>query len=127
MKRVLLQSILHKHQTYETVGNYETAHGFSLISVSDMGNTQYEQLVAVHELIEMILTQARGISEQHITDFDKAFEMIRQPGNTDEPGDDPRAPYQKEHQFATKIERLLAAELGIDWDTYEQTVMGLHQ
>jgi hypothetical protein len=39
-----------------------------------------------------------------------------------EPGDDPRAPYHKQHVFAENIERLLAAELGVDWSAYDKEV-----
>jgi hypothetical protein len=39
-----------------------------------------------------------------------------------EPGDHPDAPYKREHCFATGIERLLAAELGVDWTAYEHTL-----
>ena len=31
-----------------------------------------------------------------------------------EPGDDPRAPYRREHRFAMLMEMLMAHELGID-------------
>jgi hypothetical protein len=41
-----------------------------------------------------------------------------------EPGDDPRAPYYREHQFASGMERLMAAELGIDWQQYMGLVEG---
>jgi hypothetical protein len=43
----------------------------------------------------------------------------------DEPGDDPRAPYYKEHFFATNIERMIAHEMGIDWNEYSQKVESL--
>jgi hypothetical protein len=38
----------------------------------------------------------------------------------EEPGDSSEAPYHKEHVFATKIERMIADELGVDWDVYEK-------
>lgn len=42
-----------------------------------------------------------------------------------EPGDDARAPYQREQFFATNLERLLAAELGVEWFAYDRLVEGL--
>ena len=42
-----------------------------------------------------------------------------------EAGFDPRAPYVKEHAFATDIEKQLAKELGATWDTYDTEVKAL--
>jgi hypothetical protein len=36
-----------------------------------------------------------------------------------EPGDDRSAPYYKQHQIATRMERQMAYEMGIDWNEYE--------
>jgi len=47
-----------------------------------------------------------------------AYERNRREGDLGEPGDDPRAPYYREHQFASGMERLMAAELGVDWQQY---------
>lgn len=127
MKRVLLQSVQHASQRYETVGDYTEAHGFCLITVSDMANEQYEQLVAVHELIEWILVKARQIPLHRIDEFDKTFETNRDPGDESEPGWDPAAPYHREHVFAEKLERLLAEELGVNWEDYNVAVLGLSQ
>lgn len=92
------------------------------IRVSDMGNEDYESLVALHELVEVLLCQKRGITTEEVDAFDKAFEAARPDGNNDEPGDDPKAPYKKEHFFATNIEKLMSAELGVDWTAYEAAI-----
>ena len=42
-----------------------------------------------------------------------------------EPGNDPRAPYRNEHDFATTIEMLVAQKLGVKWSDYEKTVLAL--
>jgi hypothetical protein len=42
-----------------------------------------------------------------------------------EPGDDRHCPIRKEHFFATSLERLLCAELDIDWFEYEKQIEGL--
>ncbi len=60
----------------------------------------------------MLLCMERGISFKAIDRFDMQFK------GEGEPGDDPRAPYYRQHQVASGIERLLAAELGVDWVTY---------
>jgi hypothetical protein len=125
MKKIMMLTVPHKHQRYATVGDYQDAHGLTFFTISEMGNPLYEQLVAVHELVEKILCDARGITNESIDQFDIAFEAKRAEGNEDEPGHDPMAPYHKEHVFAEKVERLLAAELGVDWDDYDRIVTEL--
>lgn len=95
------------------------------IHVSDMGNEDYALLVAIHELIEAHLCTKRGISEESVTDFDLEYEGRRREGDNSEPGDDSRAPYHREHVFATIIERAVAAELEVDWEEYEKAIYAL--
>lgn len=109
-----LRTIEHNLQRYDTVGDWRTWPKLTDVSVSSMSDRRYELLVAVHELIEAELCRHRGITEQAVTQFD-----IDYAGDLDEPGADPRAPYHREHMFAMKVERLLADELGVDWDAYE--------
>lgn len=99
-------------------------HDIMRFKVSEM-NADYEFLVLMHEMVEWYLTQKRGITEHDITAFDIEFERERAQGNVDEPGDHPEAPYRREHRFAENIERLIAAELGVDWAIYNKTVEGL--
>ena len=90
-----------------------------------MSDWRYELLIQLHELVEATLCKHRGITDQKVTEFDEQFEKERSEGlhsETDEDGDDPRAPYRKEHFFATNIERLMAAELDVDWKDYEKEI-----
>ena len=125
--RINIETIPHENQRYPTVGDYwEDGDQVEQVRVSELPDWRYEALVAVHELIELILSKHRGIAEEAISEFDIAFEQSREHGQVlGEPGDDPRAPYRKEHFFATNLERLLAAELGVDWFAYERLVDGL--
>jgi hypothetical protein len=125
--RINIETIPHDEQRYPTVGDYwQDGDHSQQVRVSHMPDWRYEALVAVHELIEMILVKHRGISEQAITEFDVKFEKAREAAQVlGEPGDDPRSPYRSEHFFATNVERLLAAELGVDWFAYELLVEGL--
>jgi hypothetical protein len=121
-----IQCIPHHSQRYPTVGDYWQQDGVDQIRVSELPDWRYEALVAVHEMVEMVLTKHRSISEEKISDFDVAFEQDREMGRVlGEPGDDPRAPYRREHFFATNLERLLAAELDVDWRAYETLVDSL--
>jgi len=124
--KIVIKTIPHDQHRYETVGDYYTdCDGTKNIVVSDMGNEDYALLVALHELIEQTLTEKRGIKEEDITAFDEEYEKNRKEGDESEPGDDVNAPYKKEHFFSTNVERLMAAELGVDWKEYDKTVMSL--
>lgn len=150
-KKFLLQTIPHKLQRYETVGDWQPGNP-AKITVSQMGNDDYEALVMLHEFVEFLLCQKRGITDKEVTVFDIAFEKARAAEirhimksyrrrgsygrtvtrqaqidriNNMEPGDDSQAPYYKEHQFATAMEKALCHELGIDWHKYDKTVMSL--
>ena len=85
------------------------------IRVSELRNWKYEVLVATHELEEALLCEIRGIKEVDIAKFDSECQ-------DDEPGLNEKAPYHKEHLFATKIERQTAKELGVDWEEYDKEI-----
>jgi len=74
-------------------------------------------------MIEAYLAIHAGVSPAAVDRFDKAYEAKRKRGDDSEPGDDPKAPYYRQHQIATGIERLLAVELGVDWSTYDREVI----
>lgn len=127
---IYIKTIAHEKQRYPTVGDWfferEGPDNIKLVVlVSDMNNPWYEYLVAQHEQLEAMLCLKRGILEKDVNAFDIAFEEKRTEGNVEEPGDDPAAPYYKEHQYSTLIERGLALELEIDWRIYDQTVSAL--
>lgn len=118
--------IKHSQQRYPTVGDWMwDKRGNLAITSSDMGNWKYNYLVKFHELVEVMLCRDRGITQDEVDDFDKEYEARREEGDTSEPGDSKLAPYYKEHQFATKLERLMAKELGVDWREYDKAVSSL--
>ena len=122
--KIQIETIPHDAQRYPTVGDYwEDADGTEQVRVSKMIDWRYEMLVAVHELVEWALTRHRGIPEEEISAFDIEYEHLRErEAVKGEPGDNPKSPYRREHFFATNLERLLAAELGVDWMEYDQYV-----
>jgi len=128
---IYIDTIPHANHRYPTVGDYFDVQTPSMkvpvrnIRVSEMGNTDYEFLVAIHEAVEQHLCSKRGISEESITAFDIQFENNRAADNVDEPGNSLDAPYHKEHIFATWIERLIANELEVNWDDYDTAVNSL--
>jgi len=116
-QQFIIQTIPHHWQEYSTIGNYATTDdGITVIFVSDMGSPDYEFLVALHELIEVKLTQKHGVAEEDITAFDK------QHLDTNEPGYLKEAPYHKEHMAAETIERIVATLLGVEWNDYEEAI-----
>jgi hypothetical protein len=125
--KISITDIPHRHQRYETVGDWVRIGDTDVVLVSTMANKDYEFLVALHELVEMYLCNKRKISEKSVTAFDRKFEARRKKGNLDEPGDNKKAPYYREHQAATLVEGLVAAELGIDWRRYTKAVNSLYK
>src|SRR5207237_6352309 len=84
------------------------------VRISKSKNWRYEALVLIHELTEMFLCIDRGVSFKAIDRFDMRFEGKGEPGN------DPKAPYYSQHRFATRVERLLAKELQVNWRAYRR-------
>ena len=122
---VCIKVIPHKEHRYETVGDWWFEGGNLFIRISEMGNWRYEMCVTIHELVEVLLCKHCKISTSRVDKFDIAFEKARKPGNTDEPGDDARAPYRVQHGIATGVERIVAALLGVDWNKYESKINSL--
>jgi hypothetical protein len=102
-------------QRYDTLGDwYYDKHGDLVIAVTNDSphnpTEESQMLVAVHELVEVLLCRKHRISQKMVDDFDFNFE-----GPEDcEPGDDPAAPYRREHRFAMIVEHMLAHELKIE-------------
>lgn len=119
------KTIPHSEQRYPTVGDWSLTTNGIEVNISSMSKSDYEFLVALHEVIEAYLCQKRGISEQTVTDFDVAFEKKRKEYDFREPGNTRKAPYKKEHRFASRIERLVGKELGVDWNDYSKEVNSL--
>lgn len=124
--KITIETIPHDQHRYPTVGDwYFNDNGDLTIKVSQLSDWRRECLVAVHELVEVLICKQDGVSQESVDKFDKDFEAHRHPDNEDEPGDEPTAPYVKQHCIATGIERLLAANLGVNWKEYEQELNDL--
>ncbi len=124
-RNVSIRVIPHKQHRYETVGDWQDTADGLMVTVSAMSDWRYEVLVGIHETVEAMLCKQRGIKEEDVTAFDVAYEARRPKGDESEPGDDPAAPYHREHVFATKIEKMFAEELGVDWEKYNAEVEAL--
>lgn len=131
-----IRTIPHDEQRYPTVGDwyFDTIHltdasdaiRILKIRVSDMGNPKFEFLVALHELVEVTLCEAAGITAEEVDKFDIEYEAQRDPEDEDsEPGDSPAAPYRIPHAIATGVERIVAALIGVDWIEYGNAIAKL--
>ncbi len=119
--KIVIETIPHETHRYPTCGDWwYDPDGTLQIRVSNLSDPRYEALIAVHELVEVLICKHEGIETETVDKFDKEFEAKREPDNFDEPGDEPTAPYVKQHCIATGVERILAAELGVSWKTYEE-------
>ena len=125
MTKITIEVIPHSQQRYETAGDWQWDGENLSIKVSDMGDWRYNAAVAVHELVEVLLCKNDGVAQEAVDKFDIEFEKNRTAGDMSEPGDDPTAPYHRQHCFATSVERMLIAALGIPWKQYDDAVNAL--
>jgi hypothetical protein len=124
--KIIIETIPHSEQRYPTVGDWTFINEDNIsIRISNMNNWKYEFLVAFHELIEVMLCKDRNIDQKVVDNFDIEYEANRMENDFSEPGDSPSAPYNKEHAFATKMERKMAKELNVDWREYDAKVSSL--
>lgn len=122
--KIVIESIPHNTHRYNTIGDYwEDSNGVLQVRVSALGDERKEVLIAIHEVIEFFLCRARNIKEPDILAWDKAV-PDSSPYASD-PGHDPSAPYHREHVFAECVERLVAFELGVNWQEYEKAIDAL--
>jgi hypothetical protein len=117
--KIEIQTIPHKEQVYETVGDYRLKDDTLMIYVSDLSNWKEEILIAIHKLIEYAMVLDIGIPLKEIDKFDMEFK------GEGEPGDDENSPYYIEHQRATIVEKLMADWLGVDWKKYDEHIAKL--
>jgi hypothetical protein len=123
--RYLFEVIPSHKQRYETHGDWIPGEPVRLVS-SKLDNDNYEFLLLFHELIEYELCKKRKITDREVVAFDRKFEMERRRGKhpvNAEPGNSRRAPYRKEHKFALRLERLMARQLGVDWQKYNDALI----
>ena len=103
----------HKEQRYNTAGDYLTQDGIDIYLISKLPQGwKAEFAVLVHEMVEYNLCKEAGIKELTITKFDL------ESGHPD-PGTLKEAPYFEQHRIATKIEKYIIKQLGLDWKQYD--------
>lgn len=113
-KKIKIEIVPLKKQRYETLGDYFEKDGILHFKITDTGNTFFNKLILIHELIEQTLTEAKGIKESQILRHDLEFEKLIKDGKVEadaEPGEHKNSPYRKEHVLAETVERLMLNHL----------------
>jgi hypothetical protein len=140
--KLTIETIDHQDQRYPTAGDWELGgtpeNPEITVKVSDLGDWRKEFLIGIHEAIETVLCIKDGVKDEDVCAFDEAFEEARKTASNGrfifrglgypedyEPGDAVGAPYQNQHNFATAVERMVCAALGMTWHEYEDAVLGL--
>jgi hypothetical protein len=121
-KKIEINFLEPKAMRYITLGDYYDKDDIYRIDIVKQIDDRYNLLILFHEIVEAILCEYRGIKEKDIMNFDLEWNKRLLKGEIleDEPGNQPGAPYYKEHRTAENFERLLAMELGCDWSKYEK-------
>lgn len=123
-----MEVIPHEQHRYCTAGDYWIDNERTLqIRSSALPDNRQSLLILLHEMVEVLQTEQKEISEPEIKAFDEKFEAARAPGNEDEPGDDDAAPYVFQHAIATSVERMMCALLGCSWKEYEKKCVNLFE
>jgi hypothetical protein len=99
-------------------------NGDLTVSITKMSDWRREVALGFHEAAEAVLCLHNGVTQKMVDDFDVPFERDH-PNSKIEAGDQSDAPYKREHSLATAIERILAAEFGIDWADYDRELEAL--
>jgi len=120
-KDINIKFIDGKEQRYITCGDYWETDNSIEIRITKQDNPECNLLIMLHEMIEYILCEKRGIKEADIMKFDLAWEDLPEP-KEDEPGNCKWAPYYVEHRIAENYERQLASHMNIDWINYENNL-----
>lgn len=132
--KIIIESIPHKQHRYPTCGDwfYDEQEPGTLeptlrIRVSKELSVKSQELVVLHELAEVMMCNAMGITQQQVDEFDMKFEAERKDGDESEPGDSPDAPYRNQHAIATLVERAVAIHMGVNWESHEASIAHLFE
>lgn len=122
---IVIDTIAYEDQRYPTLGDWQFFKDGSLyITVAKCPDKRSEICIAVHELVEALLCQQDGVTQESVDAFDKDFEMRRAAGlvpDRAEPGADEKCPCAKQHAVADIVERLVATNIGLSWNQHTET------
>ena len=64
--KIIIETIPHEKQMYDTCGDWRYKDGDLYIYVSDQGDWRKDSLISIHEMVEAMLCKDRDISEYKI-------------------------------------------------------------
>ena len=108
------------------IGDFFTQLDRGVVRAVKLPDIRYSILIALHEILEFVLTSNANIKESDIDKFDAIVELNGSESDKIDPGSLPNAPYKRQHLFSENIERLVALEMGIDFKEYNQVIDNLH-
>jgi hypothetical protein len=91
------------------------------VRICPMSDWRYEAMLGIHEQVEAVICKHTGVTQHSVDVFDHQYDQTHD--NDCEAGDDPSAPYKREHCFATVVERMLCGVLGVDWKSYSDELV----
>jgi hypothetical protein len=112
---VRLQVVPQREQRYDTEGDWLWVDNTLQVRISrEVGNDdpRYGLLLFIHEVVEALLCRSMGVTAAQVDTFDMLHHRDREPGELQ------CAPYHQQHLAAQAAERVLADELGVDWEKY---------
>jgi hypothetical protein len=118
LPRIVINTIPHKSQEYDTAGDYKEMDNRWVVSISRLPDWRHEFLVLLHEMCEMALTKHHEVDWASIDDFDMNGAGKDHP----DPGILTDAPYHTQHVLATQIEKKFAKYLGVEWVDYNDAL-----
>lgn len=116
---VRIEVIPHAKQRYNTLGDWLFEGDDLVIRVSASGDWRSDMLVAIHELVEVVLCKADGVTQEVVDAFDMSHP------DSEEPGDEPNAPYRDQHCHALAVERMVAAAMKYSWQHHDDITAGV--
>ena len=107
-----------EHREKFSLGDYWIdSNGVLQVRASKLPDNRMSILLLIHELIEVLAAEHKGIPEPVTQAWDIAFEK-RCPGSTAQAGDEDDCPIREQHLLAEGIERIMAVVFGVSWKQY---------
>ena len=99
---------------------YFDSKGDLQVRVCPMSDQRMEIALAIHEAFEALLCKHDGVTVKEVDAFDKQYDLDHADDNDIEAGDDPAAPYRRQHSMASAVERMYVAWVDLSWEIYDQ-------
>jgi len=115
--RITIDFIDQSQQRYDTCGDWYYEGDVLRLFISKTKDERHQQLVMLHELVEALMCNNDGVTQEMVDAFDMG------PGkNLDEPGNDPACPCHMQHVVASLFEQAAAHALRVNWAEYDKAV-----